>query len=96
MSKKELSHTPGPWEAEKHSKGYRSYWHIYDRAFSRYICDVGGETGDQEEGNARLIASAPDLLEALEEIVSLPGFKAEEEYRRRALAAIRKARGLQE
>ena len=60
-------HTPGPW-------------HIGKRTFAPYIYgpkgeEVAGPSGftsghEETQANARLIAAAPDLLAALEEIAS--------------------------
>ncbi len=54
-------HTPGPWK-------YIA-WHgqhgVHD-AMDNDVCETFGEDA---EANARLIAAAPELLEALEEIV---------------------------
>lgn len=62
-------HTPGPWRV------YCDPCH-YDTASDvksdcgQFFASVGGKSGWQEqEANARLIAAAPDLLEALEAIV---------------------------
>jgi hypothetical protein len=48
-------HTPGPWRIEKQD--------IYGNDKNGYICTWSGRSGD-----AKLIAAAPDLLEALEDI----------------------------
>lgn len=61
-------HTPGPWRLSAESEGYcrveagRGY---YTGPFVDTGFEVTGFTG---EANARLIAAAPDLLAALEEI----------------------------
>ena len=53
-------HTPGPWKNNKSE--------IYtDNQQESFIADVFDENGDWQ-ANARLIASAPDLLEALQSI----------------------------
>lgn len=68
-------HTPGPWRAEH--TGY--YWQVSsaegtvtDACPSQFI---GGGTienpSPREKANARLIAAAPDLLEALQKLVAL-------------------------
>lgn len=44
---------------------------------------------------AQAIAAVPDLVEALTEIVALPGFEPDEPYGRKAVAALAKARGQQ-
>lgn len=64
--------TPGPWSAipELHSSGNFS---IETSPFRYFIAvTIGGM--DTEQANARLISSAPDLLEALEFI--LPNIEA--------------------
>jgi len=50
--------TPGPWRAHQHAKGF---WRIRG-ASGPYFAEV------DTEPDARLIAAAPDLLEALEGI----------------------------
>jgi len=71
-------HTPGPWV-----NGLESDWSI-DTDSSNAFCHVGPEGGDpvaivvttcswdddELEANARLIAAAPELLEALKLAVS--------------------------
>ena len=85
-------HTPGPWEAREHSDG--SHWFV--------DWDGGWTAGDElSEANARLIAAAPDLLNALEEslvVISFSDFHEDQvpaanEVMRRIRAAIAKARG---
>ena len=61
------SHTPGPWRFEPTSAGCSSdapYW-ITDGSYR--IADIRQQSQDTRP-NARLIAAAPDLLSALEEI----------------------------
>lgn len=62
-------HTPGPWEqyakltASENHKGFE----VQDVASQHWVATVGPRDMDGNEGeaNARLIAAAPDLLEAL-------------------------------
>jgi hypothetical protein len=54
-------HTPGPWVV-----GYTAETATVD-AECRMICELENYYGD-EDANAKLIAAAPDLLEALQEI----------------------------
>jgi hypothetical protein len=64
-------HTPGPWKAVRNA----SFWEVVtpppgqtlDQAneYSPSLAYVWGEGEEQAEANARLIAEAPDLLEAL-------------------------------
>lgn len=96
-------HTPGPWATEGNGRYYASV-----RAPSRMVADmriIGGAVDAENTANARLIAAAPDLLEALETMVDLQGKAAsgfplsENELREWAVAnytaraAIAKARG---
>ena len=61
-------HTPGPWTADN------SIARVYSGA--RFVADAMsgqpklGAQLDEDRANARLIASAPDLLEACETILS--------------------------
>lgn len=76
-------HTPGPWRFEESTKTIRAVPQNY------WLATMDSWDGAVDhEANARLIAAAPDLLEALEEMV-------EESINRevKARAAIAKARG---
>lgn len=61
------TYTPGPWELVHHTAPE----HDGDRAIygpgknAKFICDMNGGPNDDSEtlANARLIASAPELLE---------------------------------
>jgi len=60
-------HTPGPWAV---TEGY--LWRGI-RAPSRVIADmriVGGVVENEVQANARLIAAAPDMLAALQDIMA--------------------------
>ena len=62
-----IKHTPGPWNR---IKGDRN---VYSAAGT--VCKTpailgGGSAATNWEANARLIAAAPDLLEALEDALS--------------------------
>src|SRR4029078_8318433 len=59
-------HTPGPWEHDG-DEVYR----ITSEINSHPICTIDDLNGDDEmEANARLIASAPELLEACKAYVN--------------------------
>lgn len=71
----ESKHTPGPWRFADIEK---------DLDDSRLICQVGDQNifngdlfnppdFDQDQANARLIAAAPDMLKALQEIAEGSG-----------------------
>lgn len=76
MSK--YKHTPGPWEASFTDclGGPASYCRIrpvsgemFGRFTSLEIATMNMMDEDEQQANARLIAAAPDLLEALQEAV---------------------------
>jgi hypothetical protein len=60
-------HTPGPWEVDRY------YWTLQRRLFGddepevQIIGRISETEDDEREANARLIAAAPELLEALKE-----------------------------
>lgn len=58
-------HTPGPWAYQEESDAYT---HIV-RAGDRFLCQLSQDTSGESEANARLMAAAPDLLEALRMMV---------------------------
>ena len=85
-------HTPGPWHIADGSK-------LMVHAGDVWVASTMGVRGDTGEANARLIAAAPDLLEALypfvaqntsEEFITITVKSA---HVTRARAAIAKATG---
>ena len=93
--------TPGPWEADFIDRDYPSgdfgYWEVYCVPEDRALCDVHGAL-DRDAANAALIAAAPDLYEALDEIAAELGATyltdaAMVNIRHTAEAALAKARG---
>lgn len=89
------THTPGPWRVMKHD-ALRYTFHVdagpagYER--NRVAIVSGDSARDCAEANAILLASAPDLLEALEDCAWMVKDKDPEAYAK-ARAAIAKARG---
>ena len=92
-------HTPGPWEIQRDSG-----LHIYitqpsdtPNRVPGYYAEIRRFTTDSEqvEANARLIAAAPDLLEACEQLLKLVDLLSpvEGDTHRKAQRAIAKARG---
>ncbi len=101
-------HTPGPWVIGTSEGRVLSrwdgigYWEIANATVTDFRGDSGEVyfAGGAQEANARLIAAAPDLLEALEAMVADWGKLAsvvkplgEESSLRKARAAIAKAKG---
>lgn len=89
------AHTPGPWVWAKNHRGL----YALDSDVLAYADYEGmwvpfGSTG---EANARLIAAAPDLLEALKDCLGrfIEAFPAASEYEpiKRGFAAISRAEG---
>ena len=94
---KKQQHTPGPWayivpdgHVVRHPQIYSDFGPVANATW------LGENKLDQLKSNARLIASSPDLLEALEEIVSAAdgdGWSQIDADLRKARAAIAKATG---
>ena len=89
--KDQPKHTPGPWNVTRTNTGVRSA--------DAFLCRIWMLRNGQGVANARLIAAAPDLLEALKRIYDLPcdcpcevGDDTVSAYDQ-ALAAIAKAEG---
>lgn len=62
------THTPGPWHINPVSDSRLSFQvgAVNDRQASGLVCRAYGNNPDHAEANARLIASAPELLAALD------------------------------
>lgn len=96
MTTKKAQHTPGPWKVSRTGEELQ----ISAISTPGYFAVIRGACAgahEQGEANARLIAAAPELLEALEELV---GWLAEARLEMGghiglddARAAIAKARG---
>ena len=87
-----VQHTPGPWKVDgnvirgdEKSNGSVSVACILDVAYP-----YGRWAGESAQANARLIAAAPDLLEACKVALGIIGFGAEHDQ---ISAAIAKATG---
>ena len=99
----EMTHTPGPWEIHRRKKfsfdidapnGDTQTGAVSWEALATVSGDEDAPATNQAKGeaNARLIAAAPDMLEALLEIYSIPeGFS--NDMREVADRAIAKATG---
>lgn len=97
-------HTPGPWvvstqDSEKIDRRFL----IKEQGFGGNLAAVFDVARHEAEANARLIAAAPEMLEALKAIravtcdpdgnVSIDGSDADREEIAKALAVIAKAGG---
>lgn len=91
--------TPGPWQAfrDRHNESY-----VIDTALGRASTNVtviaDDIRGEQRHANARLIAAAPELYEALDDLADAVGnfnrrVPATNESLARALAVLAKVRG---
>jgi hypothetical protein len=82
-------HTPGPWEVGYHDKhGQRTVLSQHIEICTCWHHSVGAIEKEME-ANARLIAAAPELLAALQMVMSLygDGFAADAQaYARAAIA----------
>ena len=93
----QAKHTPGPWAALMQDPPT-----IADRRGCRVAtsCALPGQSAEEQEANAHLIAAAPDLLEALRLLLEASdGLNGESEWLDERLnaarAAIAKAEGAQ-
>ena len=62
---KNAKHTPGPWKSYE-DDGFINLMVVDAEGY--YIAEAMGRTKKNMEANARLIAAAPELLEALEKL----------------------------
>ena len=107
-------HTPGPWHHHNGEQVHADYINAHGNRHHHIVATVAAHLEGKEhpagipfefnaEANARLIAAAPDLLEALERIMHYAHLGAsvsdvdtsEQPQFVRAKAAIAKARGEQ-
>jgi len=92
-----MKHTQGKWELS--IKGVAFYIEADTLNGEEHIAEVFGHSVSEVEANARLIASAPELLEALEECLDqLSSWQDNHEEdtftMKRAKEVINKARGV--
>lgn len=89
---KKQQHTPGPWRVTYDGTAYFVQEHLKTEVLS--VDEHGNpcKWSKEREGNARLIAAAPDLLEALKATVADTAHSSPD-LRNQALAAIAKATG---
>ena len=81
-----MTHTPGPWTTEETPLSSRSTgrWHVFD-GFGTTAVVFGYD--DEAAANARLIAAAPELLEALKDVLAKRGHPGDRDDNARAAIA---------
>jgi hypothetical protein len=94
-------HTPGPWRAQLH-EDFEGQWGVVSTCEIEWLIAEAAPhiDGDPDEANARLIAAAPELLEALQALrricADTPAVERNPRFvtaNSAALAAIAKAKG---
>lgn len=86
--------TPGPWRIRENARHSPDECDLSICGDIWVLADINGPQYAHQEANARLIAAAPELLEALEEWLTVGNdMKARKAVRSKARAAIAKARG---
>ena len=97
-----MKHTPAPWKVvidweEKHPITVIDPTTENHPQGPLHLCNVNPNLQDESYANARLIAAAPELLEALQEIALLAPERETNTYKMQdiARAAIAKATGTQ-
>ena len=86
-------HTPGPWRYEAGRDGRPPY--VIRGTEGGFV--VVGMTADRQEADARLIAAAPEMFEALSVLYAVAAEQLGDDWAAvtNAAAVIRKARGAQ-
>lgn len=70
-------HTPGPWKFyfNEYDPKLVQVWSEYDGLRTRHVAFVGNRdsiaSSPEVQANARLIAAAPEMLEALKDLVAV-------------------------
>jgi hypothetical protein len=89
MTARTQEHTPGPWRVHDNGLGEFSVLACHE-TMRIASCSIGQIS---DHANARLIAAAPDLLDALERIAEHESRYQDSASYREAVAAIARARG---
>jgi len=99
LEKPKVSHTPGPWEINQRVDNPCGIDAFISIANVHGVAYAFGDTKEQREANAHLIAAAPDLLEACKavlrwaQVMNLYGTSSEPACVDMCEAAIAKAEG---
>lgn len=86
-------HTPGPWRYERANPSPTTGEHLIAGAKNGYLAEIRDCGSGNISANARLIAAAPDLLAALEELLNALPSATTHPAIKAARAAIAKATG---
>ncbi len=98
----DIKFTPGPWHAEELSgvgidKGYNVTKAINEKGDKYGVCFVrhlGGGDAGESLANAKLIAAAPELLEAVKNLlIMLPDSMCRDQYAMEARGVVEKTEG---
>jgi hypothetical protein len=92
------THTPGPWKIRYEKSGRTIDAVIVMGKSSAYFTRGIGQTFDEQQSNARLIAAAPELLTALEWALDQLDDDLDPDYQAAfdaARATVKKATGIQ-
>lgn len=89
MTKKTTQHTPGPWQVEKQRTGMECPVVMIAGLTAATVYNVTRNTREND-ANARLMAAAPEMLEALKGLLAGPNWPGAQMTAR---AAIAKAEG---
>ncbi|CAN0620436.1 conserved protein of unknown function [Burkholderia multivorans] len=87
----EIKHTPGPWTVHHRMRDCVTF-EGRDGTENLFLENIDGYYACQNEADAHLIAAAPDLLEALREVIDTPHLGGKGGFQK-ARAAIAKATG---
>jgi hypothetical protein len=87
------AHTPGPWTAEGENNCWVDGCNAEGQTALVAKVSFGSPATQEQRANARLIAAAPELLEALKEMLLQHGVRGGNGPSAKARAAIKKATG---
>ncbi|WP_313327719.1 hypothetical protein [Enterobacter oligotrophicus] len=93
---KEFKGTPGPWSVDRnnvHTGRIATIHHCIGNDWVEVWSPDWPDTEEKQEANAKLIAAAPDLLEALQACLGWVNNGIAREVHEKAFAAISKALG---
>ena len=75
----QLKHTPGPWIIKKSAVSYFIDARLKGSTMQEVAYIGATETNEQHEANARLIAAAPDMYDALRQWLYAEKYEDQEE-----------------